>query len=626
MYLGPKGYTIPKSLLTAEQHHKIRDDLTIQPEKFGAGGAPAGAAMFPVYRESATKFFVPRHYGAKHFGEIPADQVRLPEGEDIHLTFAGRLKPEQEKAAQKFEEHLRTHAPGFGGGLLEVYCGWGKTAWFMYAIACILRKKTLFIVHKECLMTQVIERIEQFLPGARVGKIQGPVIDVEGKDIVVCMLQSLVQKTYDPAVFESFGVTVIDEVHHISSETFSQALFKVVTRHMIGLSATINRKDGTTHVIKVFIGDVFHSQPQKPCDAVVTIRAVTFKSADPEYNQVITDWRGNTQNSSMISKLCEFNPRTEFILRVLEDHVLREDVSAADAAAHKTRMDAAVAPCAGCRRTSAYPVRLRCCGRTTHCIMCLDAHTEEVEEPIMQLDEQGNLVNTGKTRTKTVQAPCPNCRKKKWTYEQSYVENPYLKPIHHTHTIIMAQNLNILNYMYRKIVSRNLASVGFYIGGMKEKDLRVTATQKQVILASYQMCSEGLDIPTLNTEFLITPKTDVIQILGRMLRAKHAVTSPTLYDFVDTHGSFQGQWAKRKKYYKSQGYRIVACDSGQYNGISSTPWRLLCTEVTGGGVQSCAAAAAATIDSDDDSAAVKNVEKLGIDNSVCYMAPMSKKK
>lgn len=107
-------------------------------------------------------------------------------------------------------------------------------------------------------MNQWIERIHQFLPDATIGKIQGQVIDVENKDIVLCMIQSLVSKEYPSHLFESFGFTIIDEVHHISSQTFSNSLFKVVTKYMLGLSATMERKDGTTKIFKMFLGDVVH--------------------------------------------------------------------------------------------------------------------------------------------------------------------------------------------------------------------------------------------------------------------------------------------------------------------------------------------------------------------------------
>lgn len=137
----------------------------------------------------------------------------------------------------------------------------------------------------------------------------------------------------------------------------------------------------------------------------------------------------------------------------------------------------------------------------------------------------------------------------------------------------MSHNLNILHYMYKKIVSKNLASVGYYIGGMSESELKMSE-KKQVILSSFSMVSEGLDISTLNAEFLITPKTDVIQIVGRILRAKHAFSHPIIYDFVDTHDLFQRQWLKRKSYYKKQNYKIIGTDSYNYD-LNISKWKII---------------------------------------------------
>jgi hypothetical protein len=63
-------------------------------------------------------------------------------------------------------------------------------------IISLLATKTLILVHKEFLMNQWIERITDFLPSARVGKIQGPTFDIENKDIVIGMIQSLYDKEY----------------------------------------------------------------------------------------------------------------------------------------------------------------------------------------------------------------------------------------------------------------------------------------------------------------------------------------------------------------------------------------------------------------------------------------------
>ena len=167
-------------------------------------------------------------------------------------------------------------------------------------------------------MNQWIERIEQFLPKARIGKIQGQVIDIDDKDIVIGMLQSLSMKEYPSTIFDSFGLTIIDEVHHISSEVFSKTLFKIITKYMLGLSATMDRKDGTTFVFKMFLGPVVF-KGARDSEHKVVVKGIEYKTEDEEFNEVKYDYRGNPAYSSMISKLCDYNRRSEFILTVLGD-------------------------------------------------------------------------------------------------------------------------------------------------------------------------------------------------------------------------------------------------------------------------------------------------------------------
>ena len=114
--------------------------------------------------------------------------------------------------------------------------------------------KTIIIVHKQVLLDQWKERIEQFISGAKVGLIQGPTIDVEGKDIVLAMVQSLTRKEYPKGLFACFGMMIVDELHCICSQTFSEALFMIQTRYRLGLSATPKRKDGFDKVFLYHMG------------------------------------------------------------------------------------------------------------------------------------------------------------------------------------------------------------------------------------------------------------------------------------------------------------------------------------------------------------------------------------
>ena len=76
------------------------------------------------------------------------------------------------------------------------------------------------------------------------------------------------------------------------------------------------------------------------------------------------------------------------------------------------------------------------------------------------------------------------------------------------------------------------------------------------------MASEALDIKTLTTLLMATPKTDVTQSIGRILRTKH--TQPVVIDIVDKHDLFQKQWIKRRRYYNKQKYNIIKTDNFQY--------------------------------------------------------------
>jgi superfamily II DNA or RNA helicase len=420
-----------------------------------------------------------------------------------------------------------------------------------------LKKKTIVIVHKEFLMNQWIERIQQFLPEARIGKIQGQVIDVDNKDIVLCMLQSLVLKEYPSSLFDTFGLTIIDEVHHISSETFSCALFKLVTKYMLGLSATMNRKDGTTKVFKMFLGEVVYKVERKG-DANVQIRSVTFKTNDEEFNDVILDHKGQPQISSMISKLCVYNRRTEFIIKLLTDFIEVNNVDNYIIQQYKNEMDNNNPKCEICNNNNNYLVKNVCCNSVKYCLRCMDKIVETAKITKDKLIDK----KTGEIRLTKKRPKCPNCNKV-LNYEQNYIENKYVKPLAQLQTIVLSHNLNVLEYIYTKIVCKNLASVGYYVGGMSEEELK-KSEKKQIILATFAIANEGLDIPSLNAEFLITPKTDVVQTIGRVLRAKHAHADPIIYDINDSHDVFQRQWLKRKTYYKKNNYQIIECDSYNY--------------------------------------------------------------
>jgi superfamily II DNA or RNA helicase len=97
---------------------------------------------------------------------------------------------------------------------------------------------------------------------------------------------------------------------------------------------------------------------------------------------------------------------------------------------------------------------------------------------------------------------------------------------------------------------------GLYIGGMKEEDLGESA-KKQIVVATFQLAHEGLDIPVLDTVILATPRSDIKQSIGRIMRETAGkLNNPLIYDVADQWSVFFSMYAKRLKVYKEGGFEI----------------------------------------------------------------------
>ena len=465
-YLGKKGYTILRSSLSDEDQKILHEELNVKPVTIGpVYNAQTDQGAFPVYRENAKKIYIPRFYGIERYG-LP-NRSEITQGEDINVEFPKSLRDYQDKIVDVYMNHVKkpicVGSEKIGnGGILEVPCGRGKTVMALKIIS-LIQKKTLIIVHKEFLMNQWIDRAAEFLPGAHIGKIQGPVFDVEGKDIVIGMLQTLYDRALPENAFDCFGLTIIDEVHRIGSEQFSKTLLRVVSPNMLGISATVDRKDKLTCVLYMFIGPKIYTEERKDEDPVC-VRAVEYIASDPQFNETETDFRGQTKYSTMISKLCEFGPRSDFIVKIMSD-------------------------------------------------LFIESQANNNEAQIM----------------------------------------------------VLAHNRSLLKYFYEAITHKGFATVGYYVGGMKQVDLQETE-DKQIVLATYAMAAEALDIKSLSILVMASPKTDITQSVGRILRVRH--DNPIVVDIVDRHDIFQNQWKQRRRFYKKCNYRILSTDSVRYKGMN----------------------------------------------------------
>ena len=446
-YLSNRGYAILKTEKNKKLIKDLKKELLVSPKTIPNGNY-GNIKEYPIYLESDNKLYMPKCFGLSKFG-IPLNN-NLNEGLDCpNLIFNGTLRDIQKIPIDNFINAALN--PEKMGGIISVPCGFGKTIMAIY-IACHFKKKTLFISHKDFLNEQFINSVKDFVPNAKIGKIKQSIIDVKDKDIVIATLQSLAIRDYDTSIFKDFGLVIVDECHHIASEVFSRAFKKMTIPITLGLSATLNRKDGLRKVFEWYLGKSIYDFKidKKSADMIVQIHKY-FASAS-EYSQIKTFYNGQPNLIASINNICNYKPRTELIIEILKS--------------------------------------------------------------ILEKEKDRKI-------------------------------------------LILSERKNQLKDLENLIIQHKIGDYGYYIGGMKMNDLDISAT-KQIILATFQMSSEGLNIPTLNTLILASPISDIQQSVGRILREKKEDRKyiPLTIDIYDELSIIKNKGYKRLRYYKSNGYII----------------------------------------------------------------------
>ena len=454
--LSKNGYGILKSALDEKKLESIRKDLTMTPKvNFDMGASKKTSSTeeltFQLYSENKNRIYIPRFYGLQKYGA--PSLCKLTGGADITVNFIGSLRDTQQEPIENFLKAARD--PLKMGGIISVPCGFGKTIMSLY-IACQLKKKTMFISHKDFLNQQFIDTIEQFAPGAKVGIIKQKKVDVAGKDFIIASLQSLAMRDYDIDIFDDIGFVIIDEVHHTGAQVFCKAFGKLNNPVILGLSATLNRKDGMRRVFEYYIGKSVYTLKNKEfCD--VNVQVHKYFETHIDYSTVKLMWNGKENGAGMINNVCSFKPRTEYIIFLLKDILSKE----------------------------------------------------------------------------------PDRR-----------------------VLILSERRNQLKDIERYIIDCNIAGsggsgYGFYVGGMKQADLALSA-EKQIILATYQLASEGFNVPSLNTVIFASPISDIQQSIGRILREvpEKRKYIPLCIDILDDFSIFKRKGAARQKFYNTNKYKV----------------------------------------------------------------------
>jgi len=438
-----------KVLKTDDNVHaeELRKTLTVKPF-IPSVFVPNKNAVprYKVYREVDDAFYLPKHFGIESFGPIRDTTRNVPQTDAKFWEFKGNIRQSQESVVNSFLK------PQPRDGIISLHTGGGKTVCALY-IASQLRLPTIVIVHNSFLRDQWIDRIKSFLPNARIGRIQGDTVEVDGFDVIISMLQTLSMKDIPIATFRPIGLVIVDECHHIASEVFVQALPKVTSQYMLGLSATPTRKDGLMYVAHWFLGPLlYQSQNADIHDTSIQVEVYEYQNDDPVFNEIIYNKQGVMFTTLMINKLTEEKQRTQWLAEILQD-VLEESPE---------------------RQILVLTDRVQ--------------HTKDILQALhSSLQEKAAILSTDVHATKRTEY-CSSC---------------------------------------------------------------------SILIATYAMCKEGFDVPTLNTLMMATPRPDVDQIVGRILRVEKSARKihPLIIDIVDPQ--FRRQFQERNGLYKKRHYTVT---------------------------------------------------------------------
>lgn len=207
------------------------------------------------------------------------------EGDSIEVSFKGALRSEQQIAADALLKHNIS--------ILEAIPGFGKTVIALYLMSMI-QKSTLIIVHSKELLNQWKEKIDEFIeyPKAKLKRDHyiGEYYSNKKKlkyHIDIALIQSL-SKIDNMKTIQKYGLVLIDECHHASSDTYRTVLRNINAKYIYSFSGTPERKDKLEKVIQMYLGNIVYKVDKQEMiksrnyEQILIPRMTTFKIIDQD--------------------------------------------------------------------------------------------------------------------------------------------------------------------------------------------------------------------------------------------------------------------------------------------------------------------------------------------------------
>ena len=251
----------------------------------------------PVGRED----MIPKGY------EVEDKRVQIPVD---FPKFKYDLRESQQDVYDKIQENC----------VINAFVSWGKT-FTALAIAAKLGQKTLVITHTVALRTQWEKEIKKVF-GITPGIIGSGQFNTEGS-IVVGNVQTLYK--HKEKVAKKFGTVIVDECHHIPANTFNKLIDSNYAKYKIGLSGTVERKDGRHVLLPDYFGPTRFTPPREnymePSIDIIQTRIRFMDGARIPWANRVNDLVSQNEYGELVSLLAAAYRKQGHYVLLLSDRV-----------------------------------------------------------------------------------------------------------------------------------------------------------------------------------------------------------------------------------------------------------------------------------------------------------------
>ena len=206
-----------------------------------------------------------------------------------HPESTYKLRPSQQMAYDEVNDN----------SIINAWVSWGKTITAL-AIAAKLGQKTLVVTHTTNLRNQWEKEVKKSF-GYTAGRIGSGMFNIDAP-ICVGNIQTLYRRM--DVLKKEFGTLILDEMHHVSSPTFTRIIDEMPARYKIGLTGTLQRKDGRHVVFRDYFG---HNVLKPPKENYMIPSIHVIKSEIRFLDGSYTPWAERinhlTQNSEYINSV-----------------------------------------------------------------------------------------------------------------------------------------------------------------------------------------------------------------------------------------------------------------------------------------------------------------------------------